>query len=65
MNEAEHYRKALELIAEQQPRALDKLRAHGIVFADIGNDPSNWQHVAFSLYTDLCEVDAIARGALP
>jgi hypothetical protein len=29
-----------------------------------GNDPKNWQHVAFSAYTDLCEAESIARAAL-
>lgn len=57
-------REALEVIAARQPATLDKLRSHGVVFTDIGADPSNWQHVAFSLYTDLCEVDAYARAAL-
>jgi ribosomal protein S27AE len=55
---------ALERIAEQQQQTLAKLRKHGIVFEAIGADPSNWQHVAFSIYTDLCQVDTIARTAL-
>jgi hypothetical protein len=57
-------RAALERIAQQQPRTLDGLVHYGVVFRDIGNDPLNWQHIAFSLYTDLCEVDWIARSAL-
>lgn len=58
-------REALARIAEQQPRTLEKLRAHGVVFdGPLGADPKNFQHVAFSIYTDLCEVDSIARTAL-
>jgi len=57
-------RDALEAIAALQPARLDKLRAAGVVFDDIGRDPGNWQHVAFSLYTDLCEVDSYARAGL-
>jgi hypothetical protein len=57
-------RLALEQISEQQQQTMAKLRKHGIVFDAIGADPSNWQHVAFSIYTDLCEVDSIARAAL-
>jgi hypothetical protein len=55
---------AVALIAEQQQKTLSVLRQHGIVFDDIGADPGNWQHVAFTIYTDLCEVDTIARQAL-
>jgi hypothetical protein len=56
---------ALERIAEQQPKTLGSFRKHGIVFdGPLGNDPKNWQHVAFSIYTDLCEVDHWARSAL-
>jgi len=60
----EIYRRALEEIAAKQPETLETLRKHGVVFRDIGADPQNWQHVAFSIYTDLCEVDTIARIAL-
>lgn len=55
---------ALEAIAEIQPATLDKLRRHGVVFDDIGADPTNWQHVAFTIYTDLCQADSIARSAI-
>lgn len=61
----EEVAEAIERIAEQQPKTLATLRHHGIVFdGPLGNDPKNWQHVAFSIYTDLCEVDTIARAAL-
>jgi len=58
-------RRALEEVAEAQPATLENLRSNGVVFdGPLGNDPKNWQHVAFSIYTDLCEVDSIARAAL-
>ena len=40
------------------------IEANGFVFTDIGKEPGNWQHLAFSVYTDLCEADTIARAAL-
>lgn len=56
---------ALERVAEQQPKTLRTLRHHNIVFdGPLGADPKNWEHVAFTIYTDLCEVDSIARAAL-
>jgi lactam utilization protein B len=55
---------ALRKIAELQPEMLETLRSHGVVFNDIGTDPQNWQHIAFSIYTTLCEADMIARRAL-
>jgi hypothetical protein len=58
------FEEALGRIAAQQPKTLEMLRSNGIVFDSIGNEPGNWQHVAFSIYTDLCEVDSIARAAL-
>lgn len=59
------FKQALEEIAKAQPRTLRWLELNGVVFDEIPNpDPSNWQSVAFSIYTDLCEVDMIARQAL-
>lgn len=56
---------ALEDIASKQRARLDAYRALGIVFdGPLGTDPKNWQHVAFSTYTDLCEVETQARSAL-
>ena len=55
---------ALERIAEQQGKTLAMIERNGFVFDDIGAEPGNWQHLAFSIYTDLCEVDSIARSAL-
>jgi hypothetical protein len=55
---------ALVRIAEQQQKALKMIRENGFVFLDIGNEPGNWQHLAFSLYTDICEIDVWARSGL-
>lgn len=59
-----HIRQALERIAEQQQKTLAMIERNGFVFDSIGRDPGNWQHLAFSIYTDLCEIDMIARTAL-
>jgi hypothetical protein len=53
--------RAMERIAVQQPKTLDWLEANGIIF---DNMDDHWQKVAFSVYTDLCEMDTIARSAL-
>jgi hypothetical protein len=55
---------ALERIAEQRQMTLRMIERNGFVFESIGREPGNWQHLAFSIYTDLCEVDGIARAAL-
>ena len=34
------------------------------IVTDIVREPGNWQHLAFSIYTVVCEVDTIARAAL-
>jgi hypothetical protein len=57
-------RAALERIAEQQPKTLAMIEGNGFIFESIGREPGNWQHLAFSIYSDLCEVDLIARSAL-
>ena len=56
--------RALEVIATKHAEALATIQRNGFVFNHIGAEPGNWQHLAFSLYSDLCEVDAIARAAL-
>jgi hypothetical protein len=61
---ADRLETALREIEEQQPKTLAMIRDNGFVFEDIGNEPGNWQHLAFSIYTDLCEVDTLARAAL-
>jgi hypothetical protein len=55
---------ALERIAQQQQQTLAMIERNGFVFTDLGHAPGNWQHLAFTIYTDLCEVDSIARAAL-
>jgi hypothetical protein len=56
---------ALERISKQQQHTLGWLESNGIVFdGPLGKDPKNWQHVAFSIYSDLCEVDIWAHHAL-
>jgi hypothetical protein len=55
---------ALRDVAEKQRAALQVFVRHGIKFEDIGHDPTNWQHIAFSLYTDLCELAGVAERAL-
>jgi hypothetical protein len=57
-------RAALEAIAKLQPDALEMIKKNGFVFDSIGAEPGNWQHLAFTLYTVICEADSIARGAL-
>jgi hypothetical protein len=57
---------ALQEIANQQQKTLGWLRSNRVVFdGPLGNDPANWQHVAFSIYTDLCEAASLARAAVP
>jgi hypothetical protein len=55
---------ALRKIAEQQQKTLFTIQSNGFVFDSIGAEPGNWQHLAFTIYTDLCEIDSIARAAL-
>lgn len=55
---------ALEEIAELQPRALGYIKANGFVWEDkdaIGTEAGNWQHLAFSLYSDLCLANSLAH----
>ena len=55
----------LRLIADQQTKTINWIQANGIVFdGPLGTDPSNWEHVAFSIYNDLCQVDCWAHEAL-
>ncbi len=62
---------ALERIAEWQPAVLETLRRNGVVFTtrldkpdDERTEAERWEKIAFSIYTDLCEMDSIARAAL-
>lgn len=60
------YRDALKRIAEQQQTTLKWLEEAGIVFDEKPRPavPGDWQQIAFWVYTDLCQVDVIARTAL-
>jgi hypothetical protein len=63
---------ALIAIQAIQPRRMAWFREQGVVFdkapgpvADVTVDHRDyWQHVAFAIYTDLCEIEQIAREAL-
>jgi hypothetical protein len=55
---------ALREIALKQPAVLDIIQRNGFVFTDMGREPGNWQHLAFTIYTSLCEVDQTARAAI-
>ena len=64
-------REALRRISEQQPSTMAVLRKHGFVFdTPLGKpdeertEAERWEKAAFTIYTDLCEVDSIARAAL-
>jgi hypothetical protein len=57
-------RHVLQHIAEAQPTALKIIEENGFVFEDIGKEPGNWQHLAFTLYTEICEIDLSVRRAL-
>lgn len=62
---------ALRTIKGIQPQALTTIIAHGFIFArDIAkpieelDEVARWEKLAFTLYTDLCEVESLARAAL-
>ena len=60
-------REALERTRAIQPATLERLRTEGVVFDRApGPDKSwdDWQHIAFWIYTELCEIEQIAREAL-
>lgn len=54
----------LEQIEAKQEHALLVIRANGFKFTSIGKEPGNWQHLAFTLYSELCEVQHLATRAL-
>jgi len=58
------WKDALREITQKQPEALKMIQDNGFVFDEIGAEPDNWQHLAFSLYNRICEIDVIARVAL-
>jgi hypothetical protein len=57
-------RAALRAVAVKQPEMLAVIEHNGFVFEDIGREPGNWQHLAFTLYTALCELESIASATL-
>jgi hypothetical protein len=57
-------REALIQIQAVQPEVLKMIKDNGFVFTDIGKEPGNWQHLAFTLYTHICEIETIARQTL-
>lgn len=62
----EMIRETLELAAAKQPEALAIIQQNGFVFEreNLGNEPGNWSHLAFTLYTMLCEIENAARQTL-
>jgi hypothetical protein len=65
--ENERLREALERIEQVQPEALGYIRHHGFKWEGLGSigvEPGNWQHLAFSLYSDLSRCSSIALRAL-
>ena len=64
VSERERLLAAVKLAEGKQREALAICRRHGFVFKDIGNEPGNWQHLAFTFYTLLCEIQAHTSTAL-
>lgn len=67
----EKLREALEKIKSVQPETVAMFRRREIVFAtalgkpdDERTDAEMWEKIAFSIYSDLCEADALAAAAL-
>lgn len=56
--------KALLDIASRQQQMLAIISENDFVFTSIGREPGNWQHLAFTLYSEICDIDVIARVAL-
>ena len=55
---------ALEQIAAAQAEAQHVIRKNDFRFTDVGKQPGNWQHLAFSLYTRICDLSLLAESAL-
>lgn len=58
------WEKSFEKFISIWRESLDVIKNNGFVFDDLGREPGNWQHLAFTLYTNLCEVESIAKAAL-
>jgi len=54
----------LRKVAEAQSEALRIIRENDFRFTDIGKEPGNWQHLAFTLYTMICDLSTDAENAL-
>jgi len=54
----------LKKVAAAQSEALAIIRENDFRFTDIGKEPGNWQHLAFILYTMICELSTDAENAL-
>lgn len=48
----------------RQPEMLKMIEANKFVFTDIGNEPGKWQHLAFTLYTELCALNEMAQSVI-
>ena len=57
----EDLKQALEKCRTFQPRALEICRKRGFVFRGKGG---KWEKLAFTFYTDLCEIENLCRNAL-
>jgi len=55
---------ALAEIAEIQPKVLAMIQREGFKFETPLHLSEGWEKLAFTLYSTICEVDAIARAAL-
>jgi hypothetical protein len=52
---------ALKQCQQFQPDALDKCRKHKFVFRGKGG---RWEKLAFTFYSNLCEINSICRNVL-
>jgi hypothetical protein len=64
VTERDQLQETLECLRDEQPKALRIIEENGFSFDSIGKEPGNWQHLAFTLYLQLCEIDAKIHGAL-
>jgi len=54
----------VEEVARVQPRCLAIIKENGFVFDKLGAEPGDWQHLAFTLYSEVCAMDTAARALL-
>jgi hypothetical protein len=57
---------ALRECQEMQPKAIQMLRNNGFVLHGdgSGHTAAEWEKLAFTLYSDLCEINHICREVL-